>query len=108
MDKNDAVMEELFLLDREALMEKMAENLDRISGELNMIPAGIAWRTGLDKERVTLIAAGKRKMKWSEYMSILFMLWDDDRGRQIIEERGLFPDELKRAMAVNRNAHGPA
>ena len=38
-------------------------------------------------------------------MSILFFLWDDEKGREGVEERGLFPEALKRAMTVNRNKH---
>ena len=40
-------------------------------------------------------------------MSILFVLWNNDIGRGIIESKGLFPEALKRAMATNRNEHIP-
>ena len=43
---------------------------------------------------------------WSEYMSLLFVLWSDRRSHDIIEERGFFPDVLKNAMSINRNMHG--
>lgn len=102
----DKVLEELNAVDRDALMERMAKELPMISGELGMTSSGIAWRTGLDSERIAMIVSGKRKMKWSEYMSILFLLWDDGKGQEIIEKYDLFPDALKKAMAVNRNAHG--
>ncbi|MBQ8969920.1 MAG: hypothetical protein IJ073_01215 [Lachnospiraceae bacterium] len=105
MVSDDPVMEGLYTLDRDGLMERMAAGLPEISGELGLTPEGVAFRTGLDKERVKLIASGKRKMKWSEYMSILFFLWDDEKGREVVEERGLFPEALKRAMTVNRNKH---
>ena len=102
----DMTMEKLNGMDREALMERMASELPWISGELGENPTGIAIRTGLDDDRMSLIVSGKRKMKWSEYMSILFVLWDDEKGRDIVEERGFFPDALKDAMTINRNAHG--
>ena len=102
----DTAIKELADIDRVALMMRMAENLPLISGEMGTTPTGIATRTGLDKERVKLIVSGKRKMKCSEYLSILFVLWDDLKGHKMVEEIGLFPDALKRAMAINRNAHG--
>lgn len=102
----DQMMEKLDGMDREALMERMASELEWISGELGDTTSGLAARTGLDFGRMSLIVSGKRKMKWSEYMSILFVLWDDDKGKGIVEERGFFPDELKAAMTINRNAHG--
>ena len=102
---DDMALKGLFTLDKDELMERMASELPYISGELGMTPAGVAFRTGLDKDRVSLIAEGKRKMKWSEYMSILFVLWDDEKGSELVEKNGFFPEELKRAMAINRNAH---
>lgn len=105
MDFDDRALKELSELDRDKLMGRFVEDLPLVSGELGMMLGDISWRTGLDKERLSLIVAGKRKMKWSEYLSILFFLWDDEKGRTIIEERGLFPEALKNAMAINRNAH---
>ena len=40
-------------------------------------------------------------------MSILFVIWNNDIGRGILDSKGLFPDELKAALSVNRNAHAP-
>ena len=102
----DKVLQELDKIDRDALMEKMARELPHISGEMGTSPSGIADRTGLDTERIKLLVSGRRKMKWSEYLSILFVLWDDDKGREMVEEKELFPEILKEAMKVNRNAHG--
>ncbi len=102
----DMALQELNTIDRDTLMERMARELPHISGEMGTTPIGIAYRTGLDKERMELLVSGRRKMKWSEYMSILFILWDDDKGREMVEQKGLFPDALKNAMKVNRNAHG--
>ena len=102
----DVTWQELNTIDRDALMECMARELPHISGEMGTTPTGIAYRTGLDKERMELLVSGKRKMKWSEYMSILFVLWNDDIGREMVEKKELFPNMLKKAMKVNRNAHG--
>lgn len=105
MDFSTHTVQELDDLDRDGLMAHFAEDLPMISGEMGLYTGDISWRTGLDKERLSLIVKGKRKMKWSEYMSILFFLWDDEKGRDIVEKRGLFPGPLKAAMAMNRNAH---
>ncbi|MBR1476672.1 MAG: hypothetical protein IJ608_01770 [Lachnospiraceae bacterium] len=91
-------------LDRTLLISEMAKRLPVISGELGTTPSGIAERAGLDAERVRQIVSGKRKMKWSEYMSILFVLWDDEKGQELVERCGLFPDALKNAMSTKRPA----
>ncbi|MBQ7678146.1 MAG: hypothetical protein IJT32_07925, partial [Lachnospiraceae bacterium] len=64
-------------------------------------------KTGIDENKIRQAEAGESIFKWSEYMSILFVFWNDDTGRSLIEARGLFPNALKRAMSVNRNAHEP-
>ena len=97
----DTVHEELNSLDRNALIDSMVKELPFISSEMGMTPVGIASRTGIDSTRMKLMVAGKRKMKWSEYMSILFVLWDDERGRELAESAGLFPNALKNAMSIN-------
>ena len=102
----ETALQELNSIDRDALMGRLTRELPHISGEMGTTPIGIAYRTGLDKERMELLVSGRRKMKWSEYLSILFVLWDDDKGREMVEEKGLFPEALKNAMKVNRNAHG--
>lgn len=103
---SDVIIEGLNEIDRESLMERLASELTLIGGEMGCSVSGIAERTGLDSDRLHMIVSGKRKMKWSEYLSILFVLWDDDRGRGLAEERGYFPDALKRVMTINRNNHG--
>ena len=105
MDIEEAAIDELNTLDRDKLMLKMASELPEISGQMKMTPSDIAWRTGLDGNRLSMMVSGKRKMKWSEYLSILFFLWDDEKGRRIVEKQGLFPKPLRKAMAINRNAH---
>ena len=102
----ETALQELNTIDRDALMGRFARELPYISGEMGTTPRGIAHRTGMDKDRMQLLVSGRRKMKWSEYLSILFVLWDDDKGREMVEEKDLFPEALKKAMKVNKNVHG--
>lgn len=94
-------------LDREALMERMAAELPDIRESLQVSLTELSDKTGMDEGRLRAAENGKRKLKWSEYMTILFVLWNNDIGRGLLESRGLFPQELKEAMSVNRNAHAP-
>ena len=102
----EMAFQELNTIDRDALMGRLARELPHISGEMGTTPREIAYRTGMDKDRMQLLVSGRRKMKWSEYLSILFVLWDDDKGREMVEDIDLFPEALKNAMKVNRNDHG--
>lgn len=94
-------------LDRDAVMGRMAEALPVIRKTLKVSLEELADKTGMDADRLTAIEEGTRSMLWSEYMSILFVLWNNDIGRGLLESKGLFPDALKKAMSLNRNAHPP-
>lgn len=103
----DGMLDGLKMLDRDALMGRMAAELPEIRGSLGVSVDELAEKTGMDQGWLKQIEAGERSMKWSEFMSILFVLWRDDRGRGLVESKGLFPDALKTAMSVNRSAHAP-
>ena len=94
-------------LDRDALMERMAAELPEIREKLNVSPEQLAEKTGVDVAKIKAAEAGRRRFKWSEFMSVLFVIWNNDIGKGLLDSKGLFPDELKAAMSVNRNAHAP-
>ena len=100
-------LDELKLLDRGALMERMVAELPEIRKALKVSQESLAEKTGVDAAKLKACENGKRTLIWSEYMSILFVIWNNDIGRGILESRGLFPDALKKALSVNRNAHAP-
>ena len=99
--------DELKLLDREALMERMAAELPDIRDKLKVSQEALAEKTGVDVAKIKAAENGKRSFKWSEFMSILFVIWNNDIGKGMLDAKGLFPDALKKALSVNRNAHAP-
>lgn len=101
----DRIFDGLKMLDRDALMSRMAAELPEIRKCIGVSVGELAEKTGTDKDALEQTEAGTRVMKWSEFMSILFVLWRNDKGRGIVEAKGLFPDALKTAMSVNRSEH---
>ena len=100
-------LKELERLDRQALMSRMTEELPEIQESLGIGFEDLAEKTGIDPDNLKASEAGKRCLVWSEFMSILFVLWRNDVGKGLVESKGLFPDELKAIMSVNRNSHSP-
>ncbi len=98
-------MEELRTLDREKQIQKLVQELPGIRAKFNLSCDDIERATNIGAKRVAAIEEGRQLPKWSEYLSIVFMLWINDSCRGILDEKGLFPMELKRAFSVNRNAH---
>lgn len=101
-------MEILKNRDREVLIQRLIEELPGIRKEMEISAGGIAESIGIEAENYRSIEKGERDMKWSEFMSILFILWSSDAGRGPIEEKDLFPEALKNAMSINRNEHLPS
>ena len=88
-------------------MERMAAELPQIRESLNLTVDALAEKTGVEAAKIKAAESGKRSFKWSEFMSILFVIWNNDIGKGMLDSKGLFPDALKKALSVNRNAHAP-
>ena len=99
--------EALGTLDQEMLMSRMANELPQIRKALKLEAEEFAGKVGMDVKKLLQIETGEQTMKWSEFMSILFLIWNNEIGRNLLETKGLFPKELKKAMSINRNAHPP-
>ena len=100
----EMIIDEMNGLDRVSLMKKLLAELPEIGEEAGLSSGEIGWRAGMPGDRMHQLAEGRRTMRWSEYMSILFVLWSDDKGRLVLG-KGLFPAALRNAMSANRNDH---
>ena len=100
-------MQELESLNREELIKKLAKALPKIRKGLGLSQGDMERATGIGAKRLTAFEEGRQTPKWSEYLSIVFILWANESCRAVLDDTGLFPAELKRAFSVNRNAHEP-
>ena len=93
-------------LDKEKLTEKFTSELPGILEKLDLSVDKLSRISGLDTDKLLEVYNGSRVIMWNEFMSVLFILWRNDQGRRLIEEKNLFPDELKEIMSINKNEHG--
>lgn len=61
--------------------------------------------TGVDIDKISKIADREYIPVWNEYMSLIFLFMTNDKSRSFVLEKGLFPDELKDALSINRKVH---
>ena len=80
----------------------MARELPDIRRMLSLLREDLEEKTNIGTKRIAAIEEGRQEMKWSEFLSVVFILWSDEGGRKLLDEKGLFPEELKNAMSVNR------
>ena len=100
-------MQELENLNKEELIGKMVKELPKIRSELDISYDDLERTTGIGAKRIAAFEEGRQVPKWSEYLSIVFVLWTNESCRPILDEKGLFPLELKKVFSINRNAHDP-
>ena len=100
-------MQELESLNREELIKKLVQELPKIRKGLRLSQSDMEKATGIGAKRLAAFEEGRQTPKWSEYLSIVFILWANESCRAVLDDTGLFPVELKRAFSVNRNAHEP-
>ena len=93
-------------LDRKGLSKALADALPEIRERMGISHGDLERATNIGSKRIAAFEEGRQTPKWSEYLSLLFVFWSNEKSRGIIEEEGLFPEELKQAFSVNRNAHG--
>ncbi len=68
---------------------RMAEALPEIREKLGISVELLAKKTGMDKEHLEQAEAGESSFKWSEYMSLLFVIWNSDIGRRLCRSTGM-------------------
>ena len=92
-------------IDKDELIRILIEALPEIKEQLGLEYADLERATNIGAKRISAFEEGRQRPRWSEYLSLVFVLWRDEKGRGMVEEKGLFPEELKLAFSVNRNAH---
>lgn len=98
-------MEAMEYIDKEKLIEKLVKELPDIKERLAITNDDLEDMTNIGAKRIAAFEEGRQEMKWSEYLSIVFVLWSNDVSKGILDEKGLFPPEMRRAFSVNKNAH---
>lgn len=92
-------------LDKEAVLKSFSPILREIRESIGLSVDRLGTITDIDREKLKAVENGERKLLWNEYMSILYIFWRNEKGRKLIEEKGLFPEELKEIMTINKKAH---
>ncbi len=98
-------LEGLESFDKEGIIDALVHELPGIREELSISADDLERMTNIGAKRISAIEDGRQKMKWSEYLTIIFVLWSNKHSQDILEEKEIFPIELRRAFSVNYNAH---
>ena len=87
--------------DKEKLIDKFVYELPILRARVNMTQDEISEIVGLSRQTYSSLETRKRKMTWSNFMSILFVFYFNLATRDAVESAGIFPEELKRIMSTD-------
>ena len=88
-------------INKEELIDKLIYELPLLRARIDMTQDEIGEIAGLSRQTYSALETRKRKMTWSNFMALLFVFYFNPETRDEIENAGLFPKELRKAMTVN-------
>lgn len=77
------------------VMDNMAQNLVALRTMLHLTQAQLAEIMGVTRQTLILYETGKRKLTWSSYLSLLFILNNNKSTKPLLEIMRIYPKELK-------------
>ena len=97
MDKN-GLMDHI---NKEELIDKFIYELPILRARIDMTQDEISEIAGLSRQTFSALETRKRKMTWSNFMTLLFVFHFNPATHDAVEKAGLFPEELKMVMQIN-------
>lgn len=97
-----------FLTDKIKQMQlsiAMAESFLDIVNLLDIGDEEIADLTGVELGKIRKIYDREYIPAWNEYMALIFLFVTNEKSRNFVIEKGLYPKELREAMSINRKIH---
>ena len=101
-------LKEMEGLDREKLISMMGQALPDMIEKADMTEESLSIKSGIGIDKIQMAIRGDAgSLKWSEYLALLFIFWKNEACRDMVEDKGMFPKQLKEVFSINRNVHSP-
>lgn len=88
-------------IDKEAVIDRFINELPVLRARIDMTQDEISEIVGISRQTYSSIETRKRKMTWSNFIALLFVFYYNPITREAVEYAGVFPDELRKVMAVD-------
>lgn len=83
---------------RAELISTLAENLPVFRAKLGATQDTFAQRIGLTKTTLNHIENHKKELTWSNFITIILLLIQNEDTKPLVEFMGLYPEELERFL----------
>ncbi len=91
-------------VNKEDLIERLVHELPILRARVDMTQDEVGEMAGLSRQTYSALETRKRRMTWSNFMALLFVFYYNPVTREEIENKGVFPEELKNALMINHRA----
>lgn len=85
---------------KDELIDKFVCELPILRARVDMTQDEVSEMAGLSRQTYSVLERRKRRMTWSNFMALLFIFYFNPITRDEIENKGIFPDELRELMSV--------
>ena len=80
---------------RAELISTLVENLPVFRAKLGVTQDTFAQRVGLTKTTLNHIENHKKELTWSNFITIILLLMQNEDTKPLVEVMGLYPEDLK-------------
>ena len=92
-------------LNKENLLKIMTDNLPALRAKLGLSQDEVSNLIGISRQTYCAIETQKRKMSWSNFISLLFLFWYNEKTKVLVSAIDVFPEELQTALSCGNQGN---
>ena len=92
-------------LNKENLLKIMTDNLPALRAKLGLSQDEVSNIIGISRQTYCAIETQKRKMSWSNFISLLFLFWYNEKTKVLVSAINVFPEELQTALSCGNQGN---
>ena len=92
-------------LNKENLLKIMTDNLPALRAKLGLSQDEVSNLIGISRQTYCAIETQKRKMSWSNFISLLFLFWYNEKTKVLVSAIDVFPEELQTTLSCGNQGN---
>jgi len=89
-------------IDKDLLIEKLTEDLPVLRAKIGISQEELAEIVGISRQTYSAVETRKTQMSWNTFLSLLLFFDNNEKTREMINNIGAFPKELRALLNVDR------
>ena len=89
-------------INKTKLIEKFIYELPVLRAKFGITQSDLSKIIGVSRQTYSSLETGKRRMTWSNFLSILFVFYFNSTTRKMLKTSGIFTNSLKGILNIDR------